>query len=116
MTVSPLKIFIGYDTREKIAYDVLEYSIKKNTKTPTVIYPLYHKELRRQGYFGRPWETEGLTGNWRDIIDGRPFSTEFSHTRFLIPELCGYKGWALFMDCDMIFRCNIKSVFDFADD
>ena len=107
-----VKIFIGYDTRERIAYDVLKYSILKNTKLDVDIIPLYHKELRRQGYFKRPWEQEAKTGNFRDLIDARPFSTEFSHTRFLVPELCGFEGWALFLDCDMVFTTDIQKLFD----
>jgi lipopolysaccharide biosynthesis glycosyltransferase len=50
------------------------------------------------------------------LIDGKPFSTEFSHTRFLIPELMNFEGWALFMDCDMIFRCDVRDIFKHCDD
>lgn len=46
------------------------------------------------------------------MIDDKPFSTEFSHTRFLIPELQQFKGWALFLDADMIFQDDIKKLFD----
>ena len=110
-------VFVGYDGREKVAYEVLKFSIEKNTHADVKIIPLYHKELRRQGFFQRPWLTDALTGNTTDLIDGRPFSTEFSHTRFLIPELMKFKGWALFMDCDMIFnKSDIKEVFDFCDE
>src|SRR5688572_18495220 len=110
-----LTVFIGWDGREKIAYEVCKHSIEKHTKHNVKIVPLYHKELRRQGFFSRPWETEAMTGNMRDLIDGRPFSTEFSHTRFLVPALMKYKGWALFMDCDMVVRCDIQEVFSHID-
>lgn len=50
------------------------------------------------------------------MIDGRPFTTEFSHTRFLVPALNGYKGWALFMDSDMIFLSDIKKLFALCDE
>lgn len=56
------------------------------------------------------------TGNFRDIIDSQPFSTEFSHTRFLIPKIYNYKGWALFMDSDMIFVSDVKDLFALCDD
>lgn len=112
-----LMVFVGYDTREKIAFEVLKYSIEKYTSSDVKIIPLYHQELRRQGMFQRPWLTEANTGNRIDLMDGRPFSTEFSHTRFLVPHIMKYKGWALFMDCDMIFnKSDIKEVFDFCDD
>lgn len=114
--MTELRIFIGYDGREKIAWEVLKHSIEKNTHANVKIIPLYHKELRKQGYFQRPWITEALTGNHHDLMDGRPFSTEFSHSRFLVPELMKFKGWALFMDCDMIVRCDIKEIFDLCDE
>ena len=110
-----LKVFVGWDSREKVAYEVLKHSIEKHTTANVDIIPLYHKELRRQGYFQRPWEVEGLTGNFRDMMDGRPFSTEFAHSRFLVPELMKFDGWALFMDCDMIFRCDVREVFQHVD-
>jgi hypothetical protein len=111
-----LKVFIGWDGREKIAYEVMKHSIEKHTNTKHKIIPLYHKELRRQGFFQRPWVIEALTGNYVDLMDGRPFSTEFSHSRFLVPELMKYKGWALFMDCDMLVKCDIKEIFSHCDD
>ena len=112
----PLRIFIGYDTKEKIAYEVLKYSIEEKTKVPVKIIPLYHKELRRQGFFKRPWLINALDGNNTDMIDGKGFSTEFSHTRFLVPALMKFNGWALFMDCDMLVRCDIREVFAHCDD
>lgn len=58
----------------------------------------------------------GSTGEWVDVNDGRPFSTEFSHTRFLVPALMHYRGWALFMDADMVFTSDIKELFAMCDD
>jgi lipopolysaccharide biosynthesis glycosyltransferase len=114
--VAELKIFVGWDDAEKSAYEVLKYSIEKNTHSDVKVIPLYHKELRRQGFFHRPWETEARTGNRRDFIDGKNFSTEFSHSRFLVPELMKFKGWALFMDCDMLMRCDVKEIFELCDE
>lgn len=111
-----MKVYIGYDSREKLAYDTCVHSIEHNTSSKPKIIPLVHKELRRQGYFTRPWLVNAYDGNWTDMVDGRPFSTEFSHTRFLVPHLTGYKGWALFMDCDMIFDADIRKLFAFCDD
>lgn len=111
-----LKVFIGWDSREKAAYEVLKHSIEKQTFSKPKLIPLYHKELRRQGFFKRPWLTGAMDGNHIDLIDQRPFSTEFSHTRFLVPALMKYQGWALFMDCDMLFKCDIKEIFEHCDD
>lgn len=43
-------------------------------------------------------------------------STEFTFTRFLIPELMNYEGWALFIDCDTILTTDIKELFDQTND
>jgi lipopolysaccharide biosynthesis glycosyltransferase len=50
------------------------------------------------------------------MVDGKPFSTEFSHTRFLVPHLMQYKGWALFADSDMLFQSDIKNLFSLCND
>lgn len=109
------KVYIGWDAREAVASDVCAYSIQSRTRNNVEIKYLKHRELRQMGYFTRPWLTESDTGNWRDLIDNRPFSTEFSHTRFLVPALMQYKGWALFCDSDMIFTTDIKKLFDLVD-
>lgn len=114
--MSQLTVFCGWDDREKVAYEVCKHSMEKHTNAKVRFIPLYHKELRKQGFFKRPWLTEANSGNRIDLIDGKPFSTEFSHSRFLIPALMKYKGWALFLDCDMIFRCDIKEIFSHCDD
>lgn len=106
-----LKVFVGWDSREDVAYKVCKYSILRNTSVDVDVHPLKHKHLRKQGCFYRPWYIDPSTGNPIDAMDLRPFSTEFSHTRFLVPFLCQYKGWALFMDCDMIFQGDIKDLF-----
>lgn len=111
-----LRVVIGWDDREKTAYEVCKHSLEKHTRSDVQVVPLYHKELRKQGFFQRPWLTQAHDGNRIDLIDGKPFSTEFSHTRFLVPALMKYKGWALFLDCDMLFRCDVKDIFELADD
>jgi len=110
-----LNIYIGYDGREAAATDVCSHSIKKRTRYPLQIKYLKHRELRRAGLFTRPWLIESDTGDFRDLIDNRPFSTEFSHTRFLVPALMEYKGWALFLDADMLCLSDIKKLFDMRD-
>lgn len=111
-----LKVYIGWDQREKIAFDVCKKSIEHNTYNKVKVVPLCHKQLRRQGWFTRPWLTNAYDGNMTDAVDGKPFSTEFSHTRFLVPALMNYHGWALFMDCDMVWDADIKNLFAMCDD
>ena len=96
-----MKVFVGYDPREDIAYQVCKHSIL--TRQPNAnVRPLVQKELRDAGWYTRP-------------VD-KLASTEFTFTRFLVPELANFEGWAVFMDCDMILTTDIKELFDQADD
>ena len=95
-----MQVFVGYDTREDIAYQVCKHSIETKSKLADV-RPLKQQELRDAGWYTRP-------------ID-KLASTEFTFTRFLIPELTNFKGWSVFMDCDMILTTDIKELFDQAD-
>jgi len=96
-----MKVFVGYDPREDIAYQVCKHSIL-NKQPDAEVRPLVQKELRDAGWYTRP-------------ID-KLASTEFTFTRFLVPELANFKGWAVFMDCDMILTTDIQELFDQADD
>jgi lipopolysaccharide biosynthesis glycosyltransferase len=108
-------VYIGWDGRETVAYKVCEHSLKRRTEQPLNVVALKHRELRESGFFRRPWLVESDTGKWRDLIDNKPFSTEFSHTRFLVPALQRYQGWALFMDCDMLWQEDIRYLLKEAD-
>ena len=96
-----MKVFVGWDSREDIAYQVCKHSIISR-QSDAVIIPLKQNDLRASALY------------WRDI--DKLASTEFTFTRFLIPELTNFSGWALFMDCDMILTTDIKELFDQADD
>lgn len=115
-----LNIFIGYDERETDVYRLCEQSIIRNCSRPEDlrIVPLKHKELREQGFFDRPWRMTGQTGQYIDERDGKPFSTQFSHSRFLVPVLArkhNMSGHALFVDCDFIFKGDVAEIFDQAE-
>ena len=73
------KIFIGYDSREKIAYHVLSHSIISNATIPVQITPINLKNLKR--FYKRP--------------KAKNHSTEFSISRFLAPYLSNYQGLLL---------------------
>ena len=96
-----MKVFVGYDTREDIAYQVCKHSLEARNANVEVI-PLVQNKLREQGYYTRP-------------VD-KLASTEFTFTRFLMPELTNFNGWALFCDSDIIFLNDVKELFDQADD
>lgn len=112
----PLNCLIGFDDREPICSDVAASSIRRRTDSNVNIKYLKHRELRANGWFKRPWQMDADTGEYRDLIDSKNFSTQFSHTRFLVPALQQFKGWALFMDADMIFLSDIKHLFALCDD
>lgn len=100
--IKPLKIFIGWDSREDIAYQVAKHSIEQLSSVPTEIIPLKQKTLKRDGFYTRP-------------VD-RMASTEFTFTRFLIPELTNFEGWALFIDCDFVALADVRLLFEQAND
>ena len=100
--VKPLKIFIGWDRREDIAYQACKQSILDHASVPVEIVPLKQKDLKKQELY------------WRD--KDKLASTEFTFTRFLVPELTEFSGWALFIDCDFIALDDVKNLFDQSDD
>ena len=88
-------IFIGYDSRnyaQKLSARVCEKSIYKTTslnKNDLNINFLVLKDLIKKGYYYR--EVDPLA------------STEFTISRFLVPFLNNFEGWALFCDCDLLY-------------
>jgi len=93
-----INIFIGYDSKEQIAYHVLSQSILKRSSVPVRITPLYLQNIKM---FNRE----------RTNVE----STEFSFSRFIVPYLMNYKGWALFMDCDMLMRTDVNELWSMRD-
>lgn len=114
--MAAFNVYIGHDDREDVAFHVCAHSITRHTQAPVTIIPVKHRDMRTKGYFRRPWLIDSDTGLYRDLIDNKPFSTQFSHTRFLVPFLNDYKGWALFMDSDMVFTGDVKELLTFCDD
>lgn len=87
-----LRIFIGWDTREAECADILANSLHRHSSIPLDIRFLKLDELA----FHRPRDPKQ--------------STEFTYTRFLVPQLCNYQGKAVFMDCDMLCLGDIKEL------
>lgn len=113
----PLSIFLGFDPREADAFAVARHSIRRQLSAPVKIYGLVLSDLKRRGLYTRPTEKRksACDGDitW-DLISDAPQSTEFANSRFLVKELAG-SGWALFMDCDVLVRCNLMELFRLAD-
>lgn len=110
MYVKSPVIYIGYDEREDIAFEVAAESIRRTASKPINIVPLKQEALRRAGLYNRSHYNVGEQRY--DCFDRKPFSTDFSFTRFLVPALNQYEGLALFMDCDMLIRSDVWELFD----
>lgn len=96
------KVFIGFDSREVVAYNACTRSMLANSSIDIDIIPLKLNTLTELGIYRR--DIDPLS------------STEFPFSRFLIPYLCNYKGWALFCDCDFIFLEDVKTLLELKDD
>ncbi|WP_163834075.1 glycosyltransferase [Spartinivicinus ruber] len=94
-----IRVFIGYDRAEAAAFSVLAHSIHTHASQPVAITPLMLSQL--QDVFTRE----------RDPLQ----STDFSFSRFLVPYLCDYQGWAIFMDCDMVVKDDINQLWSLGD-
>ena len=91
-----IPIFIGYDSKVKIAYHVLSESILRNSSTPVTISPINLNNLKN------------IYTRKQDLLA----STEFSFSRFLVPHLMNYNGWAIFMDSDMVMLSDITKLWN----
>ena len=108
-----MKIFIGWDQRDLNAYLVLKHTILTHCTIPVDIIAIREHQMRAMKLYWRGYTVcDGFSndypnGQMIDKLDGKPFSTGFSFTRFLVPELCEFKDeWVLFMDADMMFRSD----------
>ena len=97
-----LSCFVGYDSKEDIAYRVCKYSLLKRASIDIKIFSLKLDELVAKKFYNR--EIDPLA------------STQFTYSRFLVPALMKYKGWAIFCDCDFIFLDNIAKITENLDE
>lgn len=91
-----IKVFVGFDRVESVSWHTMAHSILRQASRPVAIVPVCLDNLR------------GIYTRERDPKQ----SNDFSFTRFLVPYLCGYEGYALFFDCDMMLRTDIARIFD----
>ena len=114
---APFPWYIGYDEREHEAYEVCRKSLLRHSTIPLHVVRLNRNSLSWPGYNGIYTRTFHVERGQRvDDKDGKPFSTEFSFTRFLVPVLQQYEGWAGFQDCDMLWRADIADLIRLVDD
>ena len=98
-----ITVYIGYDTTnlgQQMARTVCERSIRRYNST-VQIKTLELQDLRDSGVYTRPHDDKQ--------------STEFTYTRFLVPYLNDYKGFAVFCDSDFLWQRNIEHLLNYAD-
>ena len=92
--MKPIPVYIGYDPREAVAFHTCANSIIRHASQPVAIVPV------ALNLFSDYEETH---------TDG---SNHFIYTRFLVPHLQEYTGWAIFIDGDMIVRDDIVKLWE----
>ena len=93
-----IKIVVGFDQREAIAYHTFSQSILEKSSLPVLFLPLSMNTLK--GYK----ETHNDKSN------------DFVYSRFLTPYLHNFEGWAIFADGDMVCQSDIKELWDLRDE
>lgn len=98
-----INVYIGWDSREIDAYNVCCSSIKRHTSNnfKYKIIPIIKNKLQENGIYNRN--------------DDSLVATEFTYTRFLVPFLQDYKGYAFFCDCDFLWLEGIDILFNEID-
>lgn len=95
-----IRLFVGFDAREAVASSVFIHSAERLCTVPIQSQKLILSQLKP--WFDRP----------RDPLQ----STDFAFSRFLVPYLCGYEGWALFADGDMLCREDLARLWKLRDE
>lgn len=93
-----LRIIVGFDERETLAYHVFCQSVIDHASGPISFIPLARNHLSEY--------TETHT-------DG---SNDFIYSRFLTPYLCGYTGWAIYCDGDMVCKNDMYDLYSLRDE
>lgn len=92
-----IDLFVGYDPREAVAYHVFCQSVIEHASLPVQFIPLHSQML----------------SNFDGQQDG---SNAFIYSRYLIPSLQNYAGWAIFCDGDMIVKDDIAKLWALRDE
>jgi len=96
MDESEIRLFVGYDERESVVFHAFNQSVLDNTRSPVAISPLHEPML--------------------DEFDGQQDGTnKFVYSRYLVPYMMHYQGWAIFCDGDMIALGDMKELWDMRD-
>lgn len=94
-----IRMFIGYDPVESVAWHVFNHSIQRRASQPVEVAPVMLSQLPEMIRERDPKQ-----------------SNDFSYSRWLVPYLCGYDGWAIFADCDMLCLDDIAKLWAMRDE
>jgi lipopolysaccharide biosynthesis glycosyltransferase len=93
-----IKIVVGFDQREAIAYHAFSQSVLEKSSLPVLFLPLSMNSLI------------GYKETHQDK------SNDFVYSRFLTPYLNNFQGWAIFADGDMVCQSDIRELWDLRDE
>ncbi len=94
-----IQVYAGFDEREAIGYHAFCASVIKHCSEPVSIAPLSLKSLEKVYHGGQ-----------------RDGTNAFIYSRFLIPFLQDFKGWALFVDgSDMLSKADLAELWAMRD-
>lgn len=115
--MKPFQIYIGFDAAQMRACRIAEDSLKAKASAWPDVHRLDLAALVRGGLYTRPtvYPTVDTPSYW-DEISQAPMSTGHAISRFLVPMLCQYRGFALFVDGDVLFRRDVADLFALADE
>ena len=95
-----IRWFLGHDPVETGTYHVMSNSLIRHSSMPISISPVSLKNL------------EGILTRDRHPLQ----SNDFAFSRFLVPWMCNFEGWAVFSDCDMIVKDDPAKLWALRDD
>jgi len=96
-----IRLFVGTDPRQGPADEMLLRSVERNTSVNVEVTMMRHGDGEFGGWnIGRePGKPKG--GGW---------GTDFAAFRMAVPELCGFEGVAVYLDCDMIVLGDLRDL------
>jgi hypothetical protein len=88
-----IKLFHGWDQREAAGAHTFVQSVIDHTSELVAFIPLCYEGMQKDA------------------------SNAFGYSRFFIPELCNFTGFALFLDgADMLCKADIRALWDLRDE
>lgn len=95
----PIRVYVGSTPSEMLPFKVLEYSLKKHASMTTEVFPLFRANIP----LPLPKDAKNQP------------RTPFSFQRFLIPQLAGFSGHAIYVDSDMQLFQDVAKLWTMRD-